>query len=86
MANAGAFKIDIVSYADVAVMGDDPRTSVVNKYLQSWDVPNLFVLGANVFAHGIGYNPTGLVGGLAYWAAANIRSTYLKDPGPMVRL
>jgi gluconate 2-dehydrogenase alpha chain len=49
-------------------------------------VPNLFVLGANVFAHGIGYNPTGLVGGLAYWAAANIRSTYLKDPGPMVRL
>ena len=46
----------------------------------------LFVLGANVFAHGIGYNPTGLVGGLAYWAAANIRSTYLKDPGPMVRL
>jgi gluconate 2-dehydrogenase alpha chain len=66
-------------------MGSDPKTSVVNKYLQSWDVPNLFVLGANVFAHGIGYNPTGLVGALTYWAAANIRSTYLKDPGPMVR-
>ncbi len=61
-------------------MGADPKTSVINKYLQSWDVPNLFVLGANVFAHGIGYNPTGLVGGLAYWAAANIRSTYLKRP------
>jgi len=66
-------------------MGSDPKTSVVNKYLQSWDVSNLFVLGANVFAHGIGYNPTGLVGALAYWAAANIRSSYLKDPGPMVR-
>ena len=65
-------------------MGADPKTSVVNKYLQSWDVSNLFVLGANVFAHGIGYNPTGLVGALAYWAAANIRSTYLKSPGPMV--
>jgi gluconate 2-dehydrogenase alpha chain len=65
-------------------MGTDPKTSVVNKYLQSWDVPNLFVLGANVFAHGIGYNPTGLVGALAYWAAANIRATYLKNPGPMV--
>ncbi|WP_246794912.1 GMC family oxidoreductase [Burkholderia perseverans] len=62
-------------------MGADPKTSVVNKYLQSWDVPNLFVLGANVFAHGIGYNPTGLVGGLAYWAASNIRSQYLKNPG-----
>jgi gluconate 2-dehydrogenase alpha chain len=65
-------------------MGADPKTSVVNKYLQSWDVSNLFVLGANVFAHGIGYNPTGLIGALTYWAAANIRSTYLKNPGPMV--
>ncbi|WP_414449660.1 GMC family oxidoreductase [Burkholderia sp. 22PA0099] len=62
-------------------MGADPKTSVVNKYLQSWDVPNLFVMGANVFAHGLGYNPTGLVGGLAYWAASNIRSQYLKNPG-----
>jgi gluconate 2-dehydrogenase alpha chain len=67
-------------------MGTDPKTSVLNKYLQSWDVPNLFVLGANVFANGIGYNPTGMVGGLAYWCAANIRAQYLKSPGPMVRL
>jgi gluconate 2-dehydrogenase alpha chain len=65
-------------------MGSDPTTSVVNKYLQSWDVSNLFLLGANVFAHGIGYNPTGLVGALAYWTAHNIRSIYLKSPGPMV--
>ncbi|MBB2202625.1 GMC family oxidoreductase [Gluconacetobacter tumulisoli] len=65
-------------------MGADPRTSVVNRYLQSWDVPNLFVLGANVFPHGVGYNPTGLVGALTYWAAAGIRSIYLKNPGPMV--
>ena len=65
-------------------MGSDPRTSVVNKYLQSWDVSNLFVLGANVFTHGIGYNPTGLVGALTYWAAANIRSQYLKNPGALV--
>ena len=64
-------------------MGTDPKTSAVNKYLQSWDTSNLFVLGANVFAHGIGYNPTGLVGALAYWAADNIRSKYLKSPGPM---
>ena len=27
-------------------MGDDPKTSAVNRYLQSWDVPNLFVMGA----------------------------------------
>ena len=30
-----------------AVMGDDPKTSVVNRYLQSWDVPNVFVMGAS---------------------------------------
>ncbi len=29
-----------------AIMGDDPKTSVVNRYLQSWDVPNVFVQGA----------------------------------------
>jgi gluconate 2-dehydrogenase alpha chain len=67
-------------------MGADPKTSAVNKYLQSWDVSNVFVLGANTFAHGIGYNPTGLVGGLGYWAASNIRSQYLKNPGPMVHV
>ncbi len=26
-----------------AIMGNNPRTSAVNKYLQSWDVPNVFV-------------------------------------------
>jgi len=65
-------------------MGVDPNTSAVNRYMQSWDVPNVFALGANVFANGIGYNPTGLVGALAYWCASNIRSNYLKSPGPMV--
>ncbi len=29
-------------------MGDNLSNSVVNKYLQSWDVPNVFVLGASV--------------------------------------
>ncbi|MGI4801574.1 MAG: GMC family oxidoreductase, partial [Janthinobacterium lividum] len=65
-------------------MGTNPATSAVNRYLQSWDVSNVFVLGANVFANGIGYNPTGLVGALAYWCASNIRTQYLKNPGPMV--
>ncbi|TMH36774.1 MAG: GMC family oxidoreductase, partial [Betaproteobacteria bacterium] len=32
-----------------AVMGADPHTSAVNKYLQSWDVPNVFVVGASAF-------------------------------------
>lgn len=66
------------------VMGADRATSVVNKYLQSWDVPNLFVIGASNFPQNASYNPTGTVGALAYFAAEAIVNRYLKSPGPMV--
>src|SRR6185312_7964722 len=66
-------------------MGADPKTSVVNKYLQCWDVPNVFVMGASVFPQNHGYNPTGTVGALAYWAADAIINQYLKAPGPLVQ-
>ena len=45
-------------------MGTDPKTSALNRYLQSWDVPNLFVMGAGAFPQNAGYNPTGTVGAL----------------------
>jgi gluconate 2-dehydrogenase alpha chain len=67
-----------------AVMGTDPSTSVVNRYLQCWDVPNVFVMGASVFPQNAGYNPTGTVGALAYWSANAIVNRYLRDPGPLV--
>jgi gluconate 2-dehydrogenase alpha chain len=67
-----------------AVMGTDPRTSVVNRYLQSWDVPNLFVMGACAFPQNAGYNPTGTVGALTFWAARAIREQYLRNPGPLM--
>jgi gluconate 2-dehydrogenase alpha chain len=67
-----------------AVMGTDPKTSVLNRYLQSWDVSNLFVLGASAFPQNAGYNPTLTVGALAYWAAVAIRDKYLKNPGRLV--
>ncbi|MBO9647555.1 MAG: GMC family oxidoreductase [Variovorax sp.] len=66
-----------------AIMGSDPATSAVNKYLQSWDVSNLFVLGASAFPQNPGYNPTGTVAALAYFAAEAIRTRYLKSPGPL---
>ncbi|HZT25002.1 MAG TPA: GMC family oxidoreductase [Pseudolabrys sp.] len=67
-----------------AIMGTDPKTSALNRYLQSWDVPNLFVMGATAFPQNAGYNPTGTVGALAYWSAKAIREQYLKHPGPLV--
>jgi len=66
------------------IMGTNPRDSALNKYLQSWDCHNLFVVGANVFPHNASYNPTGPVGTLAYWTADAIKNHYLKNPGPLV--
>ena len=67
-----------------AIMGSNPRDSVINRYSQSWDVSNLFVYGASAFPQNIGYNPTGLLAGLAYFSATAIRDSYLKSPGPLV--
>jgi gluconate 2-dehydrogenase alpha chain len=67
-----------------AIMGADPKTSAVNRYLQSWDVPNVFVIGASAFPQNAGYNPTGTVGALAFVAADAIITQYLKAPGPLV--
>jgi gluconate 2-dehydrogenase alpha chain len=66
------------------IMGADPASSVVNPFLQSWDVPNLFVVGAGNFAHNSGYNPTGTVGALAYRAADAIVNDYLDNPRALV--
>lgn len=68
-----------------AIMGNDPKTSALNRYLQSWDVHNVFAIGANAFPQNNGYNPTGMVGALAYWSAKAIREQYLKNPGPLVQ-
>ncbi len=77
---------DIVPYQTThnvggTMMGDNPTDSVVNRYSQSWDVPNLFVTGAGLFPQNPGYNPTGTLAALAYMAADAIKSRYLKAAG-----
>ncbi|MBA2596309.1 MAG: GMC family oxidoreductase, partial [Chloroflexia bacterium] len=52
-----------------AIMGTDPGNSVVNKYGQVWDTPNVFVVGASQFPQNPGMNPTGTVAALAYLAS-----------------
>jgi len=47
------------------IMGRDPGTSVVSPRLQHWDAENLFVIGASVYPHNSGYNPTGPLAALA---------------------
>lgn len=67
-----------------AVMGNDPKTSALNTYLQSWDVSNLFVTGASAYPQQAGYNPTDTLCALAFRTADVIRNQYLKNPGPLV--
>ena len=80
---------DIVPYQSThntggTIMGTDPKSSVVNRYLQSWEADNLFVMGASTFPQQVAYNPTGPVGALTYWAADAIIKQYIKSPGPLV--
>jgi gluconate 2-dehydrogenase alpha chain len=63
------------------VMGSDPGTSVVNKFCQVWNMPNVFVVGASNFPQNGGYNPTGTVGALAYHTADALINRYIQSPG-----
>jgi len=67
------------------MMGDNPSDSVVNRYGQSWDVPNLFVTGAGLYPQNPGYNPTGTLAALCYMSAAAIKSQYARAPGALVQ-
>ena len=66
-------------------MGSDPQTSVVNRYGQSWDIPNLFIVGSSTFpTMGAGFNPTLTIQALAYMSADAIVNRYKNHPGQLV--
>ncbi len=64
-------------------MGNDPKTSVVNRYGQSWDIPNLFVIGSSTFPSMSGFNPTLTIQAVTYMSADAIVNRYKKNPGPL---
>jgi choline dehydrogenase-like flavoprotein len=53
-------------------MGNDPRSSVVNQYCQSHDIPNLYICSAAVFVTSGGGNPTETVMAIAARTAEHI--------------
>jgi 2-methyl-1,2-propanediol dehydrogenase len=87
---AGAFEYKLTDYRDkdgvyrtpawhmigTCRMGDSPRSSVVNKWNQSWDVPNLFIVDGSVLATGGVVNPTATISALALRAATYIRDNF----------
>jgi gluconate 2-dehydrogenase alpha chain len=66
-------------------MGGDPKDSVVNKYGQTWDHHNLFLVGSSTFpTMGAGFNPTLTIQALAYMTADAIVNRYRKNPGALL--
>jgi gluconate 2-dehydrogenase alpha chain len=63
-----------------AIMGDNPDTSVTNKYGQVWDTPNVFVTGAALYPQNAGMNPTGPLMGLAYHTGDAMVDQYVSNP------
>jgi len=56
-----------------ARMGENPTTSVVNKWGQSHDVSNMFIVDSSIFVTGGGVNPAATIGALALYIADEIR-------------
>ena len=87
---AGAFEFKATDYRDAdgvyrtpawhmigtCRMGDDPATSVVNRWNQTWEVPNLFIVDGSVLATGGVVNPTPTISALALRAAGYIRDNF----------
>jgi gluconate 2-dehydrogenase alpha chain len=65
------------------IMGSSPDRSVLNNYLQHWQLSNLFILGASSFPQNASANPTATILALTYRTADAIVDRYLKNPGPL---
>ena len=67
-----------------AVMGTSPETSVVNRYMQHWNMPNLFVVGASAFPQNAAPNPTLTVLAVTYMSADAMIDRYFKHPEKLI--
>lgn len=54
-------------------MGNDPKTSVTNRYGQIHDIDNLFVADASVFVTNGGFNPVLTIMAVSFWVADYIK-------------
>jgi choline dehydrogenase-like flavoprotein len=53
-------------------MGDNPETSVVNRFGRTHDVPNLYIIDGSVFTTSTGVNPTATICAVALRTASHI--------------
>jgi len=65
------------------IMGNSPDASVVNPWGQSWELPNLFIMGASTFPQNGAANPTTSVIAFTYRTADALIGRYLKSAAPL---
>jgi len=68
-----------------AIMGDNPNNSVVNRYLQSWDVRMSSRWARELSRKTPVITPPPPLPRSPTFSADAIKSQYLKAPGPLVR-
>lgn len=66
------------------IMGASPATSVLNPWMQHWQMPNLFVLGASSFPQNASGNPTLTILAQTLRTADALIGRYLPQPGPLM--
>jgi choline dehydrogenase-like flavoprotein len=57
-------------------MGADAETSVINRWHQAWDVPNLYIVDGSALTTGGVVNPTNTICALALRAAEHLRDNF----------
>ncbi|MEP7157891.1 MAG: GMC family oxidoreductase [Chloroflexota bacterium] len=87
---AGAFTIEtdrLMRYSGwhllgTARMGDDPKSSVLDKWNRTHDVPNLYVVDGSCFVTSSGVNPTSTIVAIALRAADHMVETRFEQQVP----
>jgi choline dehydrogenase-like flavoprotein len=88
---AGAWRVDVTYHAanghfmGTARMGDDPETSVVDRWGISHQIPNLVIADGSVFVTAGAGNPTSTIGALALRAADHLLEIRRDMPVPSRR-
>jgi choline dehydrogenase-like flavoprotein len=87
---AGAYAVEVdrlMRYSGwhllgTARMGDDPATSVLDRWNRTHDVPNLYVVDGSCFVTSAGVNPTSSIVALALRAADHMVETRFEQQVP----
>lgn len=71
----GAYRLPAWHLLGTCRMGDNPETSVTDRWHRAWDCPNLFIIDGSSMVTGAAVNPTSTISALALRAAGHLLST-----------